>query len=374
MKRYDVDTTAITPMFNVWGPKRDSKPGLMSVIFDHGEAIGDIEIDRLLYVYRTGALYEAKRMVIGKGRGAGLTEERVLLKVAHNDAGDQLKKEATLLAKLQQERQHPMLPVLLPPYQFSDGKQQRAYGKTSVGGDTKYYVVYKQAEGTSLREMLIKNPQPWYQHAAWITIQLADAIHFIHVKAQTLVMNINPDGIMIRTDKDGIPRPLLTDLGTLADPGNMDWEMAKRFIHPSYIAPELLLGVAGAPFGAQTDVYGLGTLLYEMLMGRPAHPFKLREPEDVQTSVLKDMPPPLNRTDLSSDLPGIVGMAVDKAPARRYPDVRTFAKELRTKFGEVPAERPKRRFPRRVVAVFVAIVFFLIVWTMLMAFTGASLG
>lgn len=367
MKRYDFDTDTTTPMFNVWGPKRDAQPGFMSVILDHGENIGDIEIDSMLRVFRTGALYEARRMVIGQGRGAGLKEEKVLVKIAHNNSGEQIKTEAMVLAKLAQERQHPMLPVLLPPYQFSDGKQ-RPYGKTNIQGETKYYIVYQYAEGTFLRNMLNRNPQPWYQHAAWMTIQMADAIHFIHVKAQHLVLNLSPDGIMVRIDKDGIPRPLLVDLGTLADPNTLRADSVVPFIHPAYAAPELLEGAASGPFGAQSDVYGLGTVLYEMLAGRPAYPFKLREPEDIHASVRKDQPLPMNRSDLAQDIGSIVSQAIDKAPARRYTDVRVLAKELRVKFGEVPPERPKRRFPRRVVAIVIALIFFAVAWTAIMVF------
>mgnify|MGYP005849511697 CR=1 FL=1 len=361
MKRYCSECETITPRFNVWCSCSVPQPGFMSTIFEYGESLGDITITRLVRVLRTGALYEAVRKIENK-------EEKVLVKVAHNDSSEQIKREAVALAKLRETRQHPMLPVLLPAYQYAESKQ-RPYGKTVFQDETKYYLVYEHAEGEFLRDMLLKNPQPWYQHAAWLTIAIADVVAFVHVRAKMLILNLSPESIMVRVDRDGIPRPFLIDLGMISAPDAVDSALVKRFVLPAYTAPELLDGRAGSPFGAQTDVYGLGLLLYEMLAGHPAYPFKLRAPEDVRTAVRTTLPLPLNRTDLSADVTVTVMQAIDKSPARRHQDIRTLAKELRVRFGEVPAEKPKRRFPRRLVAAVVLIAFVLLIWTVLMAVT-----
>jgi serine/threonine protein kinase len=370
MKRYDFDTDTLTPMFNVWGPDRQSQAGRMSAIFDHGDCLGDIEIDSLIRVFRTSALYSAKRKVLGEGRGAGLTEQKVLLKVAHNNASDFVKREATVLAKLAQDRLHPMLPKVLPPYQFDSG-EQRAYGKTTFQGETKYFIVYEFSEGEFLRDMLIRNPQPWNKHAGWIGVLLADVIYFLHVKAQHLLLNLSPESLMVRIDVDGIPRPMLMDLTMASEPEKIDLKNAVQYILPSYIAPELLDG-AGQSFGAQTDVYGIGLLVYEMLTGHPAYPFRLRAPEDIRASVRAGKPGPLNRADLSIKVTETINKAMHKAYANRHEDVRVLGKELRTLFGEVPAERPKRRFPRRLVIGVAALVFFGLLWMALVVITQAN--
>lgn len=357
MKRYCTVCEIISQTVNNWGPCRECQPGYLSTIFDYGEFLGDLEVVRLLRVMRTAALYEARRWVDNKPKS-------VLLKVAHDDAADLIKREATLLAQLYESGQHPMLPVLLPAYQYADGKQ-RPYGKIVFQDQIKYYLVYEYQEGEFLRDMLDKNPQPWYRHAAWLTISLADVLAYVWVKGKKLVFNLSPDSVLIRIDKAGVPRPILMDLSMASEPTGIDPELVKRYVLPAYTAPELLTG--RGPYSEQTDIYTLGLLLYEMLAGHPAYPYKQRRAEDVRNSVRTSYPALLNRTDLAAEVTATVVQATDKAPARRQESIRVFAKELRTKFGEVPPERRRGRIPRAVLAAGVAIIFFLVTWTVLMA-------
>src|SRR5215211_5660094 len=116
--------------------------------------------------------------------------------------------------------------------------------------------------------MLIKNPQPWYQHASWLTVSLADLLAFLHIKGQRLHLNINPDVVLVRTDAQGIPRPMLVDLGALEEQGAVNSQWVKEYALPAYTAPELL--ERNPVSSVQSDVYGLGLMLYEMLAGHPA--------------------------------------------------------------------------------------------------------
>jgi serine/threonine protein kinase len=340
---------------NLWCQERDCPAGAMPIVFDYGEWLGDSDIVRLLRVLRTSAIYEARR---GK--------TMVLLKVAHNGCQDQLKREAITLAQLAHE-QHPMLPVPLPAYEQAE-INQRPYGKTVFQDEIKYYEVFKHAKGEFLRDMLLKNPQPWYQHAAWLTISLADAIAYLNIKANRLHLNFNPDVIFVRIDKQGIPRPLLLDLGMLSEPQAVDIAWVQQYGLPAYTPPEIISRDGAASYAA--DVYGLGLVLYEMLAGHPAFSFKLQRDEDVRQAVLKTTPAPLNRTDLSEDIHQIVHQAIDKVPERRQQDVRVFAKMLRTKFGEVPVE--KKGLPiRRGVAVLILLAILIFVLLMILsAFWG----
>jgi serine/threonine protein kinase len=327
----------------------------MPLIFDYGESLGDIEVVRLLRVLRTAAVYEAQR-----------DGESVLLKVAHPNCQDQLRREAITLAQLAQVQAHPMLPTLLPAYQQAD-ISQRPYGKTVFRGETKYYIVFDYVEGQFLRDMLLKNPQPWYQHAAWMTISLCDAIAFLHIKGGKFHLNLNPDVVYVRTDKRGVPRPLLLDLGWLSEPGAIDYDWALRYGQPAYTAPEMLS--RDPAVGHATDVYGLGLLFYEMLAGSPAYDARDQRDEVVRDLVLQAAPPPLNRTDLSEDVHHIVHMAIHRAPGQRQQDVRALAKMLRTKFGEVPAEK-KRSYNRTLAVAVVLIAFLTVVLIMLSALLG----
>jgi serine/threonine protein kinase len=358
MKRVCTRCERISTDGNLWCQNRDCPSGTLTVVFDYGECLGDMEITSLLRVFRMSSVYEAKR---GK--------DQILLKVAHDGCQEQLKLEATTLARLSEIQQHPMLPVLLPAYQYAEGKQ-RPYGKTVFQDETKYYTTFQYVKGVFLRDMLQRNPQPWYQHASWMTVALADALAFLHVKGDRLHLNINPDHVLVRTDKQGIPRPVLLDLGLVAEPTAVNQAWVKDYALPAYTPPELLERAASTATVA-SDVYGLGLLLYEMLAGHPAYKFKMQRDDDVRHAVRTTNPPPLNRSDLAEDITGIVYQAIDKVPSRRQPDIRSFAKQLRKKFGEVPPEKKGYRPDRRMVAVGVFATIVIVVLVVLGAVLNA---
>jgi serine/threonine protein kinase len=343
MKRVCAVCDRISEDGNLWCQELNCPAGSNSLVFSYGEFLGDIEIVRLVRVISTATM-------------------------AHDSCQEQLKREAIILAQLAGE-QHPMLPVLLPPYGNSALKQ-RPYGKTVFRDETKYYEVFEYVEGELLRDVVLKNPQPWYQHAAWITISIADAVAFLHVKGKRLHLNLSPDVIHVHYDKDGIPRPLLLDLGVVGEiGGSVDATWLLQHGQPAYTAPELF-DRNGVPTMA-SDVYGLGVTLYEMLAGRPAFPFRLLRAEDVRTNVVRQTPDPLTRTDLSEEALNSIYQSIDKNPANRQADVRTFAKMLRSQFGEVPVERKRQLIDRRVLAGIVAILI-IIMGTVIFAAVGAS--
>lgn len=340
---------------NLWCQEPDCPAGNMPTIFDYGEWLGDIEVIRLLRVLRHAAIYEAQR---GK--------EMVLLKVAHPGCQDQLRLEARVLVELSQSMQHPMLPALLPAYQQSD-ITQRPYGKTVFKDETKYYEVFKHAEGEFLRDMLFKNQQPWYLHAAWMTISLADAIAFMNIKANRLHLNLSPDVVLVRVDKQGIPRPLLLDLGLLGEKQGVDPAWVQQYGLPAYTPPELI--AHNGQVGYSSDVYELGLIFYEMLAGHPAFKFDQRKDAEIRQMVVQGIPEPLNRTDLAEDIHNIVQIATLRTPEQRQQDVRVFAKLMRTKFGEVPAEK-KRSFNRPLIALVVIVALASIIMILLSALIG----
>lgn len=170
--------------------------------------------------------------------------------------------------------------------------------------------------------------------------EVCDAVAAAH--RQLIVhRDIKPSNILV--DVDG--KPKLLDFGIarlLQDTG--DDEALPRALTPGYAAPEQY---ADGPVSTTTDVYALGVLLYELLLGeRPeaartgfASDHALRA-EPVRWSV------PASRREmraaLRGDLDCILAKALSARPEERYPSASALAADVRRHLRRLPIEaRPQ---------------------------------
>lgn len=327
MNRICLKCNVISQDFNLWCQEKYCPAENAIEIFNNGEWFGPIEIIQPIVILRSAIVYQARR-----------EDELVILKIANLGCEDKLRQEAHAFLKLAKSGQHPLLPVLLPAHPQSS-LSQHPYGWTVIEGRIKYYSVFKFVEGEILRNYLYKNPQPWYQHSGWITMSIIDIIYYLH-KAGKIHLCLNPDVIFLRFDKQGIPRPLLLDLGVgdLIQDIHATWTDGYNL--PAYTAPEIL--EPGKPVGVSADVYGIGLVLYEMLAGRPAYEYHLKKDEAVYRSVLSGEHKPSGRIDLKR-IPEIVEKAIQRLPQSRYTDVLAMASELKPFFPPIPAEKKPRK-------------------------------
>jgi len=98
---------------------------------------------------------------------------------------------------------------------------------------------------------------------------------------------------------------------------------------PAYLAPEL---ASGGTADARSDVYSLGAMLYELLAGRKPYGGEAsRSPMEILEALGAGPPPPLRSldADVPPELEAVCERAMERDPARRYPDVMALAGDLR---------------------------------------------
>lgn len=306
------------------------------LILGQGDWLGEIEIVNVVSVTRTATLYEAMQQ-----------KEKVYLKVAHpgQEHKERLQREAEFFNNTQGNlRFGYLLPQLLPPYTNTTLRRD-VIGKSMVGDHLLYFFLFAHVEAESLRDLLMKNPQLWVQHVGWITQQLSAVVGFLNSR-QFLHFGLRPECILIRFDKENIPRLLLVDLGVAATLSDFHNNWIRQIVPPAYTAPELL-DVNYQP-DIRTDVYGVGQVLYEMLVGQAMYAHRYQSDTDVIEAVQNNQRIRMNRMeDVAPTAEIAINTTAGLAEWKNRPkDLRVVSRDLQRLFGGVPEEK-KSRMPRR---------------------------
>jgi protein kinase-like protein/uncharacterized protein DUF4384 len=173
------------------------------------------------------------------------------------------------------------------------------------------YLSLERIEGTTLREALSGAPFSVAETVA-VGRALLSALAAIHA-AGVVHRDVKPANVMLA--RDG--RVKLMDFG-LARGTGAAFDLTVGGVTagtPYYMAPEQWRGKSATPL---TDLFALGTLLYECLAGRV--PFKAAGFEELQQAVLLDDPPPLRevRPDVPESLADVIARSLAKEPGDRH--------------------------------------------------------
>ena len=178
--------------------------------------------------------------------------------------------------------------------------------------------------------------------------KIARAMYHAHSHA-ILHRDIKPSNILI--DKEG--EPYITDFG-LAKKLTSDIELTQTGMMvgtPDYMAPEQIRDDLG-PASVSTDIYSLGTVLYQQLSGSP--PFRADSHVKIFQNIINTdpTPPSLEGTHINPDLSLICLKCLQKNPKDRYSSALEFAEELEHWIkGEpllVKPESPRKRIARTI--------------------------
>ncbi len=158
---------------------------------------------------------------------------------------------------------------------------------------------------------------------------VCDAVQFAHGRL-VLHRDLKPTNILVTAG--GAPK--LLDFGVSAllrpdgDLARTDATRSPAPLTPRYAAPEQLRDERAS---VATDVFALGLVLWETLVGRPAR--EARSMADVVARIDDPLPPPSTAMDdpraARGDLDAVVLRATHPEPARRYPSAEALAADLR---------------------------------------------
>ena len=208
------------------------------------------------------------------------------------------------------------------------------------------YFVMEFVEGKPLTDFCIAENLTVEQRLR-LFLKICGAVQFAH---QNLIVHrdLKPGNILVTEDCE----PKLLDFGIaklLADDETFGVTLAEhQRLTPGYASPEQ---VRGEPVTTVSDIYTLGTLLYEILTGQKAHRFSAPRPpatellrvvaheEAVRPSAAAS--DPVTKRRLRGDLDNIILKALRKEPARRYAGMGSFAGDIRRYLEKRPVTARK---------------------------------
>jgi serine/threonine-protein kinase len=214
-----------------------------------------------------------------------------------------------------------------------------------VGG-TAYYVM-PFVDGESLRERLKREKQLPVADAVRIATEVAAALGYAH-RHGVIHRDIKPENVLLH---DGAA--LVADFGialalSTAGASRMT-ETGMSLGTPHYMSPEQAMGER--EITARSDVYALGVVTYEMLVGEP--PFTGPTAQAIIAKVLTDepRPPTGQRKTVPPAIEAAVLTALAKLPADRFGSAAEFAAALTAQGPPPKARRASRRSRLTLIAV-----------------------
>ena len=189
--------------------------------------------------------------------------------------------------------------------------------------DSFLFYVMPFVEGESLRDRLHREKQLPIGDAVRIATEVAGALDYAH-RHGIIHRDIKPENILLH---DG--RALVADFGialAATSAGSRMTETGMSLGTPHYMSPEQAMG--DRELTPRSDVYALGAMTYEMLLGEP--PFTGPTAQSIVAKVMTEKPAPLlpRRDRIPPHVEDVVLTALEKLPADRFETAAKFAEAL----------------------------------------------
>ena len=183
------------------------------------------------------------------------------------------------------------------------------FGQTREG---LLFIAMEFLNGRSLRTEIERAGRVQAGRTMQVIAQVCSSLAEAH--SQSIIhRDIKPDNVMLVDLKGGGDMVKVLDF-SVAKLDTPDAQLTRAgvvFGTPQYMSPEQGRGI---PLSPQSDLYAVGIVAYEMLMGHP--PFSASIPTDVVMMHLRNQPPPLS--GVPPQVAELVMRALDKDPKRRH--------------------------------------------------------
>ena len=287
-----------------------------------GKLIGHYRIETLIGVGGMGEVFLARDEQLGRKAALKLLPEHL---TADEAQLSRFKAEARSASALNH-------PNILTVYEIGSKGNVR-------------FIATEFIEGVTLRALL-DDEKMNLRTALEIAVQVASALTAAH-EAGVVHRDIKPENIMLRPD--GYVKVLDFGIAKLTEEGPAREHHELATTSGLQTRPGLVLGTGrymspeqarGQKVDARSDIWSLGVVLYEMVVGIP--PFLGETPSDCIASILTKELPPLSGVlpDVPLNLEEILQKALRKDRDERYQTARELLGDLHTLKGELELAGP----------------------------------
>ncbi len=238
--------------------------GVVAIMSDpedlRGEKLGSFRIESVLGAGAMGVVYRGTNETTGRAAAVKVISGEVS---QQSKVYERFRREAEIL----QQFRHPNIVRFLAVGRFRG---------TS-------YIAMEFVPGVTLEKTLQDRERLPWREVVELGIQICDALHYAHERG-VVHRDLKPSNLMVTNDG----KIKLTDFGIAKDLDKTALTATGRTLGTAaYMAPEQIRGTPAVSH--KTDLYALGIVLYQMLVGKPA--FEGSSPVVLMHCHLNEPPP-----------------------------------------------------------------------------------
>jgi len=200
-----------------------------------------------------------------------------------------------------------------------------------VGSDRgQTYAVMELLTGRTLRDRLRQGAMDWIE-AVRIATAIADGLAAAHAKG-VIHRDVKPQNVFLTEDGGvkvldfGLARLESRESPSSPDGPSLDTRPGVVLGTVAFMSPEQVRGLTA---DGRSDIFSLGSVLYEMVLGR--NPFIGPTPADTMAAILNEQPTALSQSGRQrpAGLDRVILRCLEKEPTRRFASARELAQALR---------------------------------------------